>query len=95
MNTITESEAFYGYIIGLQIERCPEPGPESTVGSKLFAIFEYGADSSVWEVPDLNLFLMLSHHLYRMAKSRHTTDDYGYEKLRIKKEQGTWSVSIS
>jgi hypothetical protein len=94
MNVITESEDFYGYIIGLQVERYPHPGPDSPVGSKLFATFEYRGKTSVWEVPDADLFRLLSRHLVDMAVSRTEVDEYGYSKLVIKKEHGRWHVNL-
>src|SRR6185369_13349451 len=56
MDTIGEEEKFYGYVIGLQVERHPEPKP---VGTRLYATFEYNGEVSVWEVPDPKLFEIL------------------------------------
>lgn len=94
MNVVSESEAFYGYIIGLQVERHPHPGPDSVVGSKLFATFEYAGKVTVWEVPDAELFQVLSRHLCSMADARSSNGEYGYQKLWIKKEQGRWHVDL-
>lgn len=94
MNVITESENFYGYIIGLQVERYPHPGPDSPVGSKLFATFEYAGKATVWEVPDAELFQVLSRHLVDMAVSRTEANEYGSSKLVIKKENGRWHVDL-
>ena len=44
METIGEEEKFYGYIIGLQVERCPT----ERVGEKLYATFKYNDETIVW-----------------------------------------------
>jgi hypothetical protein len=91
MEAITEKERFYGYIIGLQIERTQDvenPGP------RLYATFEYGNGVATWEVQDAELFSVLSSHLVSMAKTRMNTDDYGYDKLWIKKVRGKWVVEL-
>ncbi len=90
MNIITETESFYGYIIGLQVERCPT----SQVGHKLFARFENRGEVSLWEVPDADLFRILANHLCDMAVSRSEVGEYGYSKLWIKKENGRWHVDL-
>ena len=94
MNVISESEAFYGYIIGLQVEHCPQLGPDSPIGTKLIAFFEYGDEVSVWEVPDLDLFQILGRHLLSMADARYVHGEYGYEKLWIRKLHGRWLVDL-
>lgn len=94
MNTITEAEQFYGYLIGLQVERCPNLGPDTRAGEKLYATFEYGEKVSVWEVPDAELFSTLASHLCDMAKLRSEFGDYGYSKLWIKKANGQWRVDL-
>ena len=94
MKTITETENFYGYIIGLQVERYPNAGPTTQVGTKLYATFEYQKTISIWEVPDLALFKILAEHLCKMAWSRFEIGEYGYEKLWIKKVNGKWHVSL-
>ena len=90
MNVITETEHFYGYLIGLQVERCPT----SRVGQRLYATFEYHGKTAVWEVPDADLFHLLATHLCHMAGARSENGEYGYEKLWIKKANGHWHVEL-
>lgn len=90
METIGPAERFYGYIIGLQIER----SPDDAIGRRLYATFEYNGEVTVWRVPDPDLFQILSRHLCSMAESRTSGDDYGYDKLWIKHDAGKWDVSL-
>jgi hypothetical protein len=89
MNIIGESEKFYGYIIGLQVERCPT----DQVSQKLLAIFEYNDQQTLWIVPDIELFRILSGHLCSMAEWR-SKGDFGYSKLWIKKQDDKWSANV-
>ena len=91
MDTIGEEEKFYGYVIGLQVERHPEPKP---VGTRLYATFEYNGEVSVWEVPDPKLFEILSGHLCSMAITRSDLGEYGYDKVWIEKRDGKWLVDL-
>ena len=50
MNKITEAEDFYGYIIGLQVERNPHLGPYSEIGRRLYATFEYNGKVKMFSV---------------------------------------------
>ena len=94
MNVITETEQFYGYLIGLHVEQDAEPDMDGMVSPKLYAIFEYGRKASVWEVPDVELFKILAKHLCDMAWSRSKIGEYGYEKLWIKRVNGWWHVDL-
>lgn len=90
---IGEEERFYGYITGLGVERssglCDEPVP-----TRLYATFEYGATTTVWLVPDHELFAILGRYLAEMAEMRHEHDDYGYSKLWIGRKGGRWNVFL-
>ena len=88
--TIGEASKFYGYIIGIGI--IESPGEE--IGRRLYASFEYNGITTVFLVPDADLFQILSNHLVKMAWSRTNTDDYGYEKLWIEKKNGKWVVDL-
>lgn len=90
MRTITESEAFYGYIIGLHVGA----EPDSRGRYHLYATFAYGSKVTVWEVPDEELFSLLASHLCEMARDRVTSDDYGYSKLWISKANGRWHAEL-
>lgn len=90
MDTIGEKEKFYGYIIGLQVERCPD----DRINRKLYATFEYNGEVEVWKVPDSELFKILSSHLVSMANIRSGEDEYGYSKLWIEKKKGKWVVDL-
>jgi hypothetical protein len=90
MDTIGEEEKSYGYIIGLQVERCPT----DRVGEKLYATFEYNGKVAMWRVPDPALFRILSGYLCSMAEFRVGGEDYGYSKLWIKKQDGKWIVDL-
>ena len=84
---------FYGYIVGLEIERGDLPdSPE--VPKRMFARFEYGAKSTVWEVPDSDLFALLANHMVGNATMRNVHDDYGYSKLWIERKEGQWIVDL-
>lgn len=94
MNVITEAEQFYGYLVGLKVEQNAEADLDGYFSPRLYAAFEYGSESSVWEVPELELFKILSMHLCSMAWARRENAEYGYEKLYIKKENGRWHVDL-
>ncbi len=94
MNVITETENFYGYLIGLHVQPGARPGSDSPGMEKLYATFERNHEISCWEVPDLDLFRILAKHLCDMAWSRSEIGEYGYEKLWIKKEHGRWHVDL-
>ena len=94
MKTITETENFYGYIVGLQVDQNAGYTSRGYAGLKLYATFEYQKTISIWEVPDLALFKILAEHLCKMAWSRFEIGEYGYEKLWIKKVNGKWHVSL-
>ncbi len=81
---------FYGYIVGLEMERGDSPG----IRRRMFARFEYGPLSSVWEVPDSDLFGLLAHHMVGNATMRHEHADYGYSKLWIEKKDGRWIADL-
>lgn len=90
MKTIGEREKFYGYIIGIQVERCPD----DRINRKLYATFEYNGEVEVWEVPDSVLFEILGRYLVSMANIRSGGDEYGYSKLWIEKKKGKWVVAL-
>ncbi len=90
---IGEMAHFYGYITGIGVERVPEPGVEP-VPSRLYATFEYNGETSVWLVPDHELFEQLAQHLVETAVMRGEHGDYGYAKLWISRENGKWDVDI-
>lgn len=94
MKTITETDNFYGYIVGLRVEQGAKPDMDGIVSPKLYATFEYRREVSTWEVPDLALFKILAEHLCQMAWARRENAEYGYEKLWIKKVNGKWQVSL-
>jgi len=91
--TITNEEKFYGYIIGVSLERSgDELLPE--VPTRMFAMFEYNNERSVYEVPDIELFEILNNHLLSNARIRAEHGDYGYAKLWIKKTPSGWDVDL-
>ena len=83
------TEDCYGYIIGLSIEPMNEEGGWS---HHMYAVFQNNGSPVTYEVPDSALFKILAEHLIKMTKERDVSDDFGYEKLRIKKEGDTWDV---
>jgi len=90
--TIGPEERFYGYIVGLHLEHAEG---DLELPAKAYARFEYGNTTSVWLVPDYELFRILSEHLKQNAWCRLETDDNGYNKVWIEKlKDGTWSVSL-
>ena len=83
---------FYGYIIGLWI--VPDWNDSDNLDGSLYALFEYNSERTLYRVPDEELFKILTGHLYSMAWIRKNTDEYGYDKLWIKKEAGKWEVEL-
>ena len=92
--TIGEASRFYGYITGIGVERCPGPLADDPVPSRLYASFEYHGETTVWCVPDPELFAILSGHLLSMAAMRSQHHSYGYSKLWIGREGGRWQVDL-
>lgn len=88
---IGPAEKFYGYIVGLSIEPMNKTGDW---GHRMYATFQYGEKPCVYEVPDSELFKILAGHLVDMTSTRDVSDDFGYEKLWIRKEEGGWHVCI-
>jgi hypothetical protein len=93
ISVIEEAEKFYGYIVGLTLEPCPNPGNDP-VPSKLYATFEYNGEQTRWIVPDVALFRSLAAHLIDMAVMRSELGDHGYSKLWISKKDGQWLVDL-
>ena len=70
LGRIGPEEKFYGYVVGLSLERGDLPGsPE--VPARMFARFEYSGRTWVAEVPDFELFELLTAHLKANARWRH------------------------
>ncbi|HEY3662688.1 MAG TPA: hypothetical protein VGL24_06000 [Chthoniobacterales bacterium] len=59
----------YGYITGVGIAPNPD-SHDDPVPQHLYAMFEYNGKSSVWVVPDHELFAQLARHLIDMAATR-------------------------
>jgi hypothetical protein len=91
LETIGETEAFYGYITGLGIHPCDDD--ESKGWDNLYASFEYGGETKVWIVPDTELFNILASFLKSMAWERHE-GCHGMSKLWIAKQNGKWIVDL-
>lgn len=93
LETIGTEEHFYGYITGIGVERCTDPGGNQ-IPTRLYATFEYNGETTVWCVPDHELFSILARHLVDMATMRTEHGDYGYSKLWISKKNGAWDVDL-
>ncbi len=91
LETIGETEAFYGYITGLGIH--PNADDESKSWGNLYASFEYGGETKVWIVPDIELFNILANFLKAMAWERHE-GCIGMQKLWIVKRNKKWIVDL-
>ena len=91
--TIGSEEKFYGYITGIGVERCADPICDQ-IPSRLYASFEYNGETTVWCVPDHELFGILASHLTDMALTRTEHGEYGYSKLWIGKKNGAWKVDL-
>ena len=91
---IGTGEAFYGYIVGLQLERGDLPDSPD-VPSRMFARFEHGGSTKVWEVPDHHLFGELAKHLCDNAQMRYEHGEWGYAKLVIEFTDRGWLVDLS
>lgn len=88
---IGPEKKFYGYIIGVSLERSSDD-LMADVPKKMFARFESGQSTTVYEVPDIELFAELTHRLRRNAQMRAEHGDYDYEKLFIEKTANGWDV---
>lgn len=93
LGTIGEEAKFYGYIIGVSLERSGDELSGETP-TKMFAMFEYNGEKSVYEVPDIELFRQLAGHLLSNAEMRAEHGEYGYAKLWIEKKDGKWDVDL-
>lgn len=91
IGTIADERKFYGYIIGVSLERSSDD-LMADVPIRMFAMFEYNNEKSVYEVPDIALFEILTSHLLNNARMRADHGDYGYAKLWIEKTPGGWDV---
>jgi hypothetical protein len=89
---IGDKPHFYGYITGVGVERCPNATDD--VPRRLYATFEYNGETSVWLVPNHELFAELARHLIDMAVMRDEHADYGYAKLWISRKNGKWIVDL-
>src|SRR5437667_9505237 len=90
---IGEQPHFYGYITGIGVERCRDPG-SGPIPQRLYAAFEYNGETSVWVVPDHELFQQLAKQLVDMAVMQDEHGDYGYAKLWISRKDGRWDVDL-
>jgi hypothetical protein len=90
---IGPASKFYGYIVGLQLERGDLPGAPD-IPTRMFARFEYSGTTTVWEVPDHELFRILSCHLSDNAQTRDEHGEWCYAKLRIELAAGEWLVDL-
>ena len=93
LGMIGPEEKFYGYIVGLSLERGDLPDSPD-VPARMFARFEYSDWTSVAEVPDFELFRLLAGHLKANAEMRAEFGDWGYSKVWISKKNGKWSVEL-
>jgi len=93
---IGEGSQFYGYIIGLQVDRVSDMDMFSTgeMPCGVYVTFEYSGKVTVWKVPDLELYRLLSAHLESMVFERLEVGGYGMEKLWIEKVEGRWRVEL-
>lgn len=90
---IGKEAKFYGYIVGLHLEPGNDPLEEQTP-TRMYATFEYGSGQTIWEVPDFELFRLLSEHLNNNAHMRSEHGDYGYSKLWIEFKADGWDVDL-
>jgi hypothetical protein len=89
---ISEKSSFYGYIVGLQIERGDlDSSPECP--HRMFARFEYGSKTKIFEIPDHELFRILSVFLSDEAQIRNVSESR-LNKLWIEKLDGKWEVEL-
>jgi len=91
--TIGEEPHFYGYITGIGVENSTADFRDE-VPTRLYATFEYGHGTTVWCVPDHELFALLAVHLIDMAAMRSAHGEYGYSKLWIRRAHGRWEVDL-
>lgn len=90
--TIGPASRTYGYLVGLALER-GDLGYSKKFPGRMFARFEYLDKTSVFIVPDWELFELLSKHLSESARVRSQSGNYAYEKLSIAKGADGWTVS--
>lgn len=60
----------------------------------MFARFEYSGTTTVWQVPDSDLFSLLAKHMVDNAVMRDVHEDWGYSKLWIEKKGTEWHVDL-
>ena len=94
---IEESEKFYGYIKSLQIIA------SHNALRGMYVSFGYGGlidgsyaacEDTIWKVPCVKLFKILSEKLLEDAWIIENTDDVGYQKLYIMKQGDQWKVEL-
>ena len=94
LGPIGPEERFYGYIVGLSLERGDLPGSPD-VPTRMFARFEYSGETLEAEVPDAELFHLLAGHLKVCAHMRAEEGDWGYSKIWICKKNGKWYANLA
>lgn len=89
--TILPEAQFYGYLVGLSLER-GDLGYSKEYPGRMYARFEYQDQSETYVVPDWELFTVLSSHLCDNARVRAQLGNYGFAKLWIEKTTAGWEV---
>ena len=92
---ITEAVNFYGYLVGLSVGRLPLSLSSYDKGDlRLFATFMYNGTKTTYEVPDLELFKILSEYLMSTAWDYKNSDGDTLNKLYIEKKDGRWLADL-
>ena len=86
---ISQTEKRYGYLKALSYD-CYETSDENRYA--FYATFELDQYSETYEVPDLELFKLLSENLLKHAYIRFNSDALDHHALYIKKTNNVWSV---
>src|SRR4051794_31941870 len=99
VRAISDELNYYGFITGLGVERVPEWTVTAIISDRLYATFEWEGETSVWLVPDSELFGELAPHLVRMADSRCSIEglgagEYGESQLWIGRTDDRWEVAV-
>ena len=86
---ITKESKFYGYLTGIHLGSFDSPETTNTI----FAPFEYNG-LTTWQVPDFELFKILTDYLCDGVQERYESDGFGRIKLWIEKKDGKWIVEL-
>lgn len=87
---IQETERFYGYIKAVGFYNSPK---DNAYWGGMYAVFEYGNETTRWQVPDNELFSLLVNCLQDECCQLNESDGF-FTKLWIGKRDGKWWADL-